>query len=121
MTCADRRCAKHTSRLRWHCVFQVPEPVQLWELWKAGSIWTGDVLRGVRVFLIPGAVLVGFLVNRPVISQTSTAVAVGTLLVPLMLAARVSPLTTGAALLLGASLGGELLHPGTAELRTVSS
>jgi DcuC family C4-dicarboxylate transporter len=78
-------------------------------------------LRRVRIFLIPGAVLVGFLVNIPVISQTSTAVAVGTLLVPLMLAARVSPLTTGAALLLGASLGGELLNPGAPELRTVST
>lgn len=63
----------------------------------------------------------GFLVNLPVISQTSTAVAVGTLLVPLMLAARVSPLTTGAALLLGTSLGGELLNPGAPEVRTVSS
>jgi DcuC family C4-dicarboxylate transporter len=78
-------------------------------------------LRRVRVFLIPGAVLVGFLVNIPVISQTSTAVAVGTLLVPLMLASRTSPLTTGAALLLGASLGGELLNPGAPELRTVSN
>jgi DcuC family C4-dicarboxylate transporter len=78
-------------------------------------------LRRVRVFLIPGAVLVGFVVNLPVISQTSTAVAVGTLLVPLMLAARVSAVTTGAALLLGASVGGELLNPGAPELRTVSS
>jgi DcuC family C4-dicarboxylate transporter len=78
-------------------------------------------LRRVRVLLIPGAVLVGFLVNLPVISQTSTAVAVGTLLVPLMLAARVSPLTTGAACLLGCSLGGELLNPGAPELRTVSN
>jgi C4-dicarboxylate transporter, DcuC family len=73
------------------------------------------------VFLIPGAVLAGFFVNLPVISQTSTAVAVGTLLVPLMLAARISPLTTGAALLLGSSLGGELLNPGAPELRTVTS
>ena len=33
-----------------------------------------EPLRRVRIFLIPGAVLVGFLVNIPVISQTSTAV-----------------------------------------------
>lgn len=78
-------------------------------------------LRRVRVLLIPGAVLVGFLVNMPVISQTSTAVAVGTVLVPVLLAARVAPVTTGAALLLGASLGGELLNPGAPELRTVAN
>src|ERR1700687_5123322 len=40
-------------------------------------------LRRVRVFLIPGAVVVGFLVNIPVISQTSTAVAIGPVLIPL--------------------------------------
>lgn len=78
-------------------------------------------LRHVRILLIPGAVLVGFLVNMPVISQTSTAVAVGTVLVPVLLAARVSPATTGAALLLGASLGGELLNPGAPELRTIAA
>lgn len=77
-------------------------------------------LQRVRVLLIPGAVIVGFLVNIPVISQTSTAVAVGTVLVPLMLAARVPPVTAGAALLLGASVGGELLNPGAPELRTIS-
>ena len=43
------------------------------------------------------------------------------MLVPLLLAARVSPVTTGAALLLGSSIGGELLNPGAPELRTVSS
>jgi DcuC family C4-dicarboxylate transporter len=78
-------------------------------------------LQRLRVFLIPGAVLVGFLVNIPVISQTSTSVAVGPVLIPLLLAARISPLTTGAALLLGASMGGELLNPGAPELRTVSA
>lgn len=34
-------------------------------------------LQRVRAFLIPGAVLVAFLVNIPIISQTSTSVAVG--------------------------------------------
>lgn len=76
-------------------------------------------LERVRALLVPGAVLVGFLVNIPVISQTSTAVAIGAVLVPLLRAARVSALTTGAALLLGSSLGGELLNPGAPELRTV--
>jgi DcuC family C4-dicarboxylate transporter len=79
-----------------------------------------EPLRRVRVLLIPGAVLVGFLVNSTIISQTSTAVAVGFVLVPLLLAARISPLTAGAALLLGSSLGGELLNPGAPELRTIT-
>jgi DcuC family C4-dicarboxylate transporter len=77
-------------------------------------------VRRVRPLLIPGAVLVGFVVNIPIISQTSTVVTVGPVLVPLMRAARLSAVTVGAALLLGASLGGELLNPGAPELRTVS-
>ncbi|HEY0075087.1 MAG TPA: C4-dicarboxylate transporter DcuC [Abditibacteriaceae bacterium] len=78
-------------------------------------------LKHGRVFLIPGAVLVAFFVNIPIISQTSTAVAVGAVLVPLLLAARVSPETTGATLLLGASIGGELLNPGAPEFRTITA
>src|SRR5205085_7442562 len=41
-------------------------------------------------------------------------------LVPLLRAAGLSPTTVGATLLLGASLGGELLNPGAPELRTIS-
>lgn len=77
-------------------------------------------LRRARPLLIPGTVLVGFFVNIPVISQTSTAVAIGSVLVPLMQAARISPTTIGAALLLGSSLGGELLNPGAPELNTIA-
>lgn len=77
-------------------------------------------LRSARVFLIPGVVLVGFLVNIPVISQTSTAVCIGAVVVPLMRAARLSSLTIGASILLGASIGGELLNPGAPELNTVA-
>ncbi|MGE3809709.1 MAG: C4-dicarboxylate transporter DcuC [Gemmataceae bacterium] len=76
-------------------------------------------LRSVRFFLIPGAVLVGFFVNIPVISQTSTAVSIGAVLVPILAAAGFSPITIGAALLLGSSVGGELLNPGAPELQTV--
>lgn len=76
-------------------------------------------LRRARLWLIPGAVCAGFVVNIPIISQTSAAVAVGSVLVPLLLAARLSRATTGAALLLGASLGGELLNQGAPEYRTV--
>ena len=42
-------------------------------------------LRRARFFLIPGTVVVGFLVNIPIVSQTSTAVTLGTVVVPLLL------------------------------------
>lgn len=74
----------------------------------------------VRALLVPATVLIGFFVNIPLISQTSTAVAVGTVLVPLLRAARVRPLTIAAALVLGASLGGELLNSAAPELRSVA-
>lgn len=75
-------------------------------------------LRRFRGLLIPGTVLVGFLVNMPVVSQTSTAVSIGPVVIPILQAARISPITTGAALLLGSSIGGELLNQGAPELRT---
>src|SRR5262249_16468017 len=78
-------------------------------------------VRLLRWFLVPGAVLIGFLVNVPIISQTSTAVTIGPVLVPLLCAARLHPATIGAALLLGTSLGGELCNPGAPELQTVSN
>jgi DcuC family C4-dicarboxylate transporter len=76
-------------------------------------------LRHVRWLLVPGVIAVGFLVNIPVISQTSTAVCIGPVLIPLMRAAGYSIATAGACLLLGASVGGELLNPGAPELLTV--
>jgi DcuC family C4-dicarboxylate transporter len=78
-------------------------------------------LRRVRCLLVPGVILVGFLVNMPVISQTSTAVCIGPVVIPLMRAAGHSMATAGACLLLGASVGGELLNPGAPELLTVFS
>ncbi|HTU17922.1 MAG TPA: C4-dicarboxylate transporter DcuC [Gemmataceae bacterium] len=77
-------------------------------------------IRRVRPVLIPGTIVVAAVVNVVVISQMSTAVMVGTVLVPLLRAARISPLTIGAALLLGSSIGGDLLNPGAPEVRTVS-
>src|ERR1700719_2027451 len=56
-----------------------------------------EPVRRVRLFAIPGAVLVGFAVNIPIISQASTVVTIGPVLVPLLRAARLSPLTIGAA------------------------
>lgn len=77
-------------------------------------------VRRARGLLVPGVVVIGFLVNVPIISQTSTAICLGTVVVPLMRAAGFSPVTIGAALLLGASVGGELLNPGAPELLTIS-
>ncbi|MBX7104522.1 MAG: C4-dicarboxylate transporter DcuC [Gemmataceae bacterium] len=77
-------------------------------------------VRSMRPILIPAAVGVGFFVNIAVISQASTAVAVGTVLIPLMRSAGLAPSVIGAALLLGASLGGELLNPGAPELQSVA-
>ncbi len=76
-------------------------------------------LTRVRWLLLPGTVVVGFLVNMPIVSQTSTAVTIGPVVIPILFAARISPPTTGAALLLGSSIGGELFNPGAPELRTV--
>jgi DcuC family C4-dicarboxylate transporter len=76
-------------------------------------------LRYARRLLVPGVILVGFLVNVPVISQTSTAVCIAPVIIPLMRAAGYPMATVGAALLLGASVGGELLNPGAPELLTV--
>ncbi|HEX4592097.1 MAG TPA: C4-dicarboxylate transporter DcuC, partial [Gemmataceae bacterium] len=75
----------------------------------------------VRPLLIPGAVLVPFVVNISVISQAGTAVAVGTVLVPLLRSARLSSLTIAAALALGSSLGGEQLNPGAPEVNTIAT
>src|ERR1051325_1136320 len=61
-------------------------------------------VRRARWALIPGGVVVGFLVNTAVVSQTGTASVVGPLLVPLMLAAEIPPVIAGAALLLGSSM-----------------
>jgi len=76
-------------------------------------------LRRLRILVIPGAVFVGFLVNMPVVSQSSTIVCIGSVLVPLMRAANISRVTCGAALLLGCSIGGELLNPAAPEFTTI--
>src|SRR5439155_6570381 len=67
-------------------------------------------IRRVRWLIIPGGILVAYLVNLAVPSQTSTAAALGPVLLPLMFAAGIVPEVAGAALILGASFGGDLLH-----------
>lgn len=77
-------------------------------------------LRSARLLLVPGVLVVSFVVNIPVISQASTVVCIGPVIVPLMRAAGYSMPTIGACLLLGVSVGGELLNPGAPELLTVA-
>lgn len=78
-------------------------------------------LRRFWALLIPGVVVVGFVTNIPVVSQAGAASTVGPVVIPLMLAAKISPATAGSALLLGASMGGELFNPGAPELQVVSA
>jgi DcuC family C4-dicarboxylate transporter len=78
-------------------------------------------LQPVRALLIPGVILAAFVVNIPVISQTSTAACVGPVAIPLLRAAGYSPATSGVCLLLGSSVGGELLNPGAPELLTIAA
>lgn len=78
-------------------------------------------VRRLRGLLVPGVIVTAFVVNVPVISQTSTAACVGPVAVPLMRAVGYSPATAGACLLLGASVGGELLNPGAPELLTIAA
>lgn len=76
-------------------------------------------IRRVRFLLIPAGVAVGFLVNGAVISQAATAAAIGPVLIPLMRGAGFNAIVAGGTLLLGSSLGGELLNPGAPEYATV--
>lgn len=78
-------------------------------------------IRRVRLLMLPGGILVAYLVNMAVSSQTSTAAAIGPILVPLFLAAGFSKEVAGAALLLGASFGGDLLNPGAQDVVAIAS
>lgn len=77
-------------------------------------------IRKLQFFLVPAAIGVAFVVNSAMISQASTAVAVGTVLIPLLRSAGFSPAVVGAILVLGASIGGELLNPGAPELQSIT-
>ncbi len=78
-------------------------------------------LRRVRWLLIPGGIASGYLVNTVIVSQTGAAAVLGPVLVPLILAAGMSPITAGSVLLLGCSMGGELNNPGAVEVVTLSA
>ena len=70
--------------------------------------------------VLPGGILAAYLVNVAVPSQASTAAALGPILVPLLLASGRSPVEAGAALVLGASFGGDLLNPGAQDIQAVA-
>lgn len=77
-------------------------------------------LRVCRWLAVPGAVLAAYAVNLAVPSQASTAAALGPILLPLLTGAGCTPEAAGAALLLGASFGGDLLQPGAQDLQAVA-
>ncbi|MEW6284365.1 MAG: C4-dicarboxylate transporter DcuC, partial [Candidatus Eremiobacterota bacterium] len=77
-------------------------------------------LRRARLLLLPGGILAAYVVNLAVPSQASTAAALGPILVPLLLGAGVPPAAAGAALVLGASFGGDLLNPGAQDVQAIA-
>lgn len=78
-------------------------------------------LRRARWLLVPGGVMAAYVVNTAIVSQTGAAAAVGPILVPLLREAGVGPAAAGATLLLGSSMGGELLNPGTVEINKLAA
>jgi DcuC family C4-dicarboxylate transporter len=70
--------------------------------------------------VLPGGILSAYLVNMAVPSQASTAAALGPILVPLLIASGRAPAVAGAALVLGASFGGDLLNPGAQDIQAVA-
>ena len=70
--------------------------------------------------LIPGGILAGYLINTTIVSQSGTAAVLGPVLIPLLRAGGLGPISAGAILLLGSSMGGELFNPGAVEMRKLS-
>src|SRR5947209_6040501 len=58
---------------------------------------------------------------QAIVSQTSTVSVVGPVIIPLVLAAGFSRVTAGALLLLGGSMGGELLNPAAVEVNAIKA
>ncbi len=78
-------------------------------------------IRKIRWLLIPGGIAVAFFVNSAIVSQTSTVSVVGPVIIPLLMAAGISRATAGSLLLLGGSMGGELLNPAAVEVAAIKS
>jgi DcuC family C4-dicarboxylate transporter len=73
-------------------------------------------LRRMRALLIPGGIIAGYLINTTIVSQAGTAAVLGPVLIPLLRAGGLSAAASGAVLLLGSSMGGELFNPGAVEI-----
>jgi C4-dicarboxylate transporter, DcuC family len=73
-------------------------------------------LRHGKWLLIPGGIIAAYIVNMAIVSQSSTAAIVGTVLLPLLQAVGIAPVIAGSLLLLGSSMGGELFNPGAVEI-----
>jgi DcuC family C4-dicarboxylate transporter len=74
-------------------------------------------LRRSRWAVVPGGILSAYVVNLAVPSQASTAAMLGPILLPLLVASGLPPAAAGAALVLGASFGGDLLNPGAQDVQ----
>lgn len=77
-------------------------------------------LQKVRLLLIPGGILAGYLINTTIVSQSATAAVLGPILIPVLRAGGLGPVSSGAVLLLGSSMGGELFNPGAVEMRKLA-
>jgi DcuC family C4-dicarboxylate transporter len=77
-------------------------------------------LRQLRALLVPGGIIAGYLINTTIVSQAGTAAVLGPILIPLLRAGGLSPVSAGAILLLGSSMGGELFNPGSVEMRKLA-
>jgi C4-dicarboxylate transporter, DcuC family len=73
-------------------------------------------LRRAQWLLVPGGIVAGYLVNTTIVSQAGTAAVLGPILIPLLKAGGIGSVSAGAILLLGSSMGGELLNPGAVEM-----
>ncbi len=79
------------------------------------------LLHGTGPWLAPAAILVAYFCNLAIPSQAGTAAALGPVLIPLLRAAGLTPAQAGAALVLGASFGGELLNPAAQDVLAVGA
>ncbi len=73
------------------------------------AVVTG-LLTHVKLFVVPGAVIVTFFLNISLPSAAGVSAAVGTLLIPMLLALRVKPVMAGSAVFLGT--WGSVISPG---------
>jgi DcuC family C4-dicarboxylate transporter len=78
-------------------------------------------VQHIRWLLIPCGCAVGFFTNMAITSQTAAAAAVGPILIPILLAARIHPVIAGAVLVLGCSGGGNLFNPGEPDIVAIQS